>query len=596
MASRCAKTIAVPHPETSAGELPILESGRTPIRTSRAGPRRAIVLLLVQAAIAVHVAHWMSTGRTLSPLEPSESMQFSKSGVVNAGLVFFALSIGSTLLLGRWFCGWGCHVVALQDGSRWLLSKIGVRPRAVNLGILGAVPWIAFVYMFLAPIVQRLLHGVAPAATTLRLTTGAFWETFPSLLVAIATFLVCGFAAVYLLGSKGFCTYGCPYGGIFGVVDQLSPLRIRVNENCEGCGHCTAVCTSNVRVHQEVKDYGAVVDPACMKCLDCVSVCPKDALRVGFGAPALFTSRRTEPEGEKPSLGSTLLDLLLLAAFFAGAYAVLLDFDTDLLQIPGVWALLAVLTALSIVVAALFRGRAQRARELSRTEEALLGGFFLLALYAFRGYSNSVPLLFALGLSSILAYVSVSGLRMLYRKQVKLQSHVLRAAGKWTAAGTLFAGALLPLGGFWAYAAWSRRALRESYSQGVAYASAGAMDQAFVALRRAVELDPEYHDVQEKYASLLADAGRLDEAIRHFRAAIARKPDRAETHALLGLALFQNGGGAEARKELERAIELAPKSAQLHDMMAEVCSGLGDEEAAKAHQLDAERLRAQSER
>jgi polyferredoxin len=95
------------------------------IRKSKAGAWRALVLLLVYAAIAIHVVHWKATGRTLSPLEPSESMQFSKSSLVNAGLVFFALAIGSTLLLGRWFCGWGCHVVALQDGSRWLSRRSG---------------------------------------------------------------------------------------------------------------------------------------------------------------------------------------------------------------------------------------------------------------------------------------------------------------------------------------------------------------------------------------------------------------------------------------------------------------------------------------
>lgn len=592
MAASCPKKTAIVEPD-----LPILDERRSVIRKSKAGPWRALVLLLVYVAIALHVVHWKATGRTLSPLEPSESMQFSKSSLVNAGLVFFALAIGSTLLLGRWFCGWGCHVVALQDGSRWLLSKIGIRPRAVNLGILGAVPWIAFVYMFLAPVVQRFLLGVAPPPTTVRLTTDAFWETFPNAWVAIATFVVCGFAAVYVLGSKGFCTYGCPYGGIFGVVDQLSPVRIRVNENCEGCGHCTAVCTSNVRVHQEVRDYGAVVDPGCMKCLDCVSVCPKDALSVGFGLPAIFTARRSPAtKGSGTSLGGTLADLAILAAFFAGAYAVLLDFDTDLLHIPGVGALLAALTALSLVVAAVFRGKAQRPREHSRAEEALLGGLFLLALYAFRGYRNLVPLLFALGLAGILAYVSVAGLRLFYRKQVKLQNHVLRAAGRWTAAGTLFAGALLPLGGFWGYAAWSRRVLRESYSQGVLSAEAGAMDEALVALRRAADLDPGYRDVQEKYASLLCDAGRLDEGIAAFRAAIARKPERPETHALLGLALFHSGRAAEARTELERAIEIAPKSPELHGMLAEVCTELGDEKAASAHQVEAQRLSAEQGR
>ena len=31
-----------------------------------------------------------------------------------------------------------------------------------------------------------------------------------------------------------------------------------------------------------------VVDQGCMKCMDCVSVCPNDALYFGFGKPAIF--------------------------------------------------------------------------------------------------------------------------------------------------------------------------------------------------------------------------------------------------------------------------------------------------------------------
>src|SRR5207244_4171 len=85
------------------------------------------------------------------------------------------------------------------------------------------------------------------------------------------------FMTVYFLGNKGFCTYACPYGGVFGLVDKVAPGRIRVTDACEECGHCTAVCTSNVIVHAEVKKYGMVVDPGCMKCMDCVSVCPNDA-------------------------------------------------------------------------------------------------------------------------------------------------------------------------------------------------------------------------------------------------------------------------------------------------------------------------------
>jgi len=588
MASRCSGT------ETLADlPPPILEERRSGIRKSKSGRWRALVLLLVHLALAAHIGHWMATGKSISPLEPSEAMRFSQQSIVNAGLIFFVLTIGSTLVLGRWFCGWACHVVALQDGSRWLLEKVGIRPRAVNLGILGTVPWIAFTYMFLAPIAQRLLHGQDVSARGTELTTEAFWATFPGWPVALVTFFVCGFVAVYLLGSKGFCTYGCPYAGIFGLADQLAPMRIRVTDACDGCGHCTAVCTSNVQVHQEVRDYGAVVDPGCMKHLDCVSVCPKDALYVGFGTPSILARARV-PMKTAPgeSLGGTLLDFGLMAAFFASAFALMLDFDEDLSRIPGIANLLTVLVALSLAVMAVFRGKARRKRDYTRGEEVLLGSLFLLAMYAFRGYKDWVPLLFALGLSTILAYVVMQVLRVAYRSDVKIQRHVLLSAGKWRSAGTVFAVALLPIGALGAYAGWSRHEVRSSYEDGIREAQAGRFEPAIERLRRTVELEPRYKDAHSKLASLLCDVGRLDEGIVEYEAVLARNPDAVEPRALLGLALFQKGDLARARAELERAVEGAPLHPDLHGMLAEVCAGLGDLEAARRHGAEAQRLRA----
>jgi hypothetical protein len=73
------------------------------------------VLATVQLLMIAHLVLWVLSrqygwwgGRTLSPVEPSESMEFVKHGVVNAGLIFFVLALLSTLVLGRWFCGWGC--------------------------------------------------------------------------------------------------------------------------------------------------------------------------------------------------------------------------------------------------------------------------------------------------------------------------------------------------------------------------------------------------------------------------------------------------------------------------------------------------------
>ncbi len=254
--------------------------------------RRFAVLIVVQLLMIVHVVQWLLTGTTLAPVEPSESIQTVREGVITVGFVFFVLAIGSTAILGRFFCGWGCHVILLQDWCGRLLGRIGLRPRPFRARLLRFVPLGLALYMFVWPVAHRYLVapwiGGAPAwpGWSWEVTTEHFWETFPGVLMAIPFLLVCGFLTVYLLGMKGYCTYACPYGGVFAPVEAIAPVRIRVTDDCEHCGHCTATCSSNVRVHEEVAAFGMVVDPGCMKCLDCVEACPNDALYVGAGRPA----------------------------------------------------------------------------------------------------------------------------------------------------------------------------------------------------------------------------------------------------------------------------------------------------------------------
>lgn len=323
--------------------LQILDTAHNPkgsIRKSKSGKRRAIVLGIVQLLIIAHIVQWFITGKTSTPIEPSESMEFAKHGVINAGLIFFVIALLSTLILGRWFCGWGCHLVLLQDLCGWLMKKLGIRPRLFRSRLLIYVPLIIAIYMFIWPAFYRWgvypnwqkLANLYPAISqpqslqswpgfSLELTTTDFLGTFAGLFVAIPFLFICGFASVYFLGAKGFCTYGCPYGGFFAPLDELAPARIRVTDDCEQSGHCTAVCTSNVRVHEEVREFGMVVNPGCMKCLDCVSVCPNDALYFGFGKPAIIKgkARFKQPSGNYDL--TTRQEIALFITFWLSFFA-----------------------------------------------------------------------------------------------------------------------------------------------------------------------------------------------------------------------------------------------------------------------------------
>lgn len=313
------KSIRLPVLPTST----VQESG---IRKSKTSRWRAIALISLTLLMIAHFVQWWLMGTTVSPIEPSETMYTLQRGAVNAGLIFFSLAILATLIFGRFVCGWGCHIVALQDFCAWLLKKIGLTPKPFRSRLLVYVPLVAALYMFVLPTILRAFTKPAdepliPAFTN-HLVTNNFWETFPSVAVAIPFLFICGFVTVYFLGQKGFCTYACPYGGLFSLADKIAPGKIRVTDACNQCGHCTATCTSNVLVHAEVKEFGMVVDPGCMKCMDCISVCPNDALYFGFGMPTIAAPKTSVT---KKNYSLTWPEEIAGAVVFLGSFLAVWD-------------------------------------------------------------------------------------------------------------------------------------------------------------------------------------------------------------------------------------------------------------------------------
>ena len=374
--------------------FPARKSG---IRKSKTSRWRAAALIFVNLFMVAHVIQWRITGRTVSPIEPSEAMHTLQRGAINAGFIFFALAILATMIFGRFVCGWGCHILALQDFCGWMLKKVGLTPKPFRSRLLIYVPLIAALYMFVWPTAYRLFSSTTPGslipAFTNHLVTDNFWETFPSVGVAIPFLLICGFVTVYFLGQKGFCTYACPYGGFFGLADKLSLGKIRVTDACNQCGHCTATCTSNVLVHAEVKAYKMVVDPGCMKCMDCISVCPNDALYFGLGKPTIAVSKSSA---------------------------------------------------------------IQRNYSLTWPEEVLGAALFLGSFLAVRSVYGLVPFLMALGCASVTTFLVLKTWRLLKAKEVSFHRFNLKVSGKIQKGGWGFLAVSILWVGLNAHSGWVR--------------------------------------------------------------------------------------------------------------------------------------------
>ncbi|MFQ5653561.1 MAG: 4Fe-4S binding protein, partial [Planctomycetota bacterium] len=369
----------------------------------RYGRWRAATLTSVYLLMGVHIAHWKIAGKTLAPLELNEVMNTLEQGVITAGFIFMSIAVVTVLFFGRFLCSWGCHILALEDLCSWLLKKIGIRPKPFRSRILLLVPPATMFYMFLWPQVSRLLQGRELSEFRVQgdeegwasFVTDNFWRNLPGPWIIFLTFMICGFLIVYILGSRSFCRYVCPYGVIFAFTDRFAPGNIVSTGECQECGKCTATCQSQVRVHEELKLYGKVVNPACMKDLDCVNICPNHAIGYRFTWPAFFKSWRR-------------------------------------------------------------KGLSRTRYDFSLGEETLMAVTFLTSLAVFRGLYGYVPFLMSLGLAAVLAFAAVLLVRLTGAGSLKLNNLELKSSGRLTRPGWAFVSLLLIFSLFAAHSGFIR--------------------------------------------------------------------------------------------------------------------------------------------
>ena len=73
-------------------------------------------------------------------------------------------------------------------------------------------------------------------------------------------------------------SYKNPLSDLFKVKRSQLGVKITKNAKCDGCGLCAQVCK-----HSAIKD--GVTNKNCIRCLRCVSLCPKGALEFSATAP-----------------------------------------------------------------------------------------------------------------------------------------------------------------------------------------------------------------------------------------------------------------------------------------------------------------------
>jgi len=192
-----------------------------------------------------------------------------------AGVFIFFGIILMSLVVGKSFCSWLCPVGFLSEligdfGQKIFKKKIKLPKfldyplRTLKYLMLGFLFYSVF-FLMSTLAVKSFLDSPYNLVSDIKMYY--FFADISGFSLIVITFL-------FLLSipvRNFWCRYLCPYGALLGILNFLSPTKIKRNPvSCTDCGLCNKACPSFIKV-DKVK---TVLSDECTSCFNCIDACP----------------------------------------------------------------------------------------------------------------------------------------------------------------------------------------------------------------------------------------------------------------------------------------------------------------------------------
>lgn len=175
----------------------------------------------------------------------------------------------ATYLFGRVWCGWLCHLGAIQE-FLFHSAKLQILKSDNSRKVLKIIRYVAFGVwcLYLIIIRKNIFCEIDPFKALFNLFFGN-WIS-----VALLVILLVSSVLIY----RPFCRTLCPVGVLLGWVSMIPGARkINTIPECVNCGSCVKTCPSNAIAK---KDKAEVDTESCLACGECTLACHKDTIKL----------------------------------------------------------------------------------------------------------------------------------------------------------------------------------------------------------------------------------------------------------------------------------------------------------------------------
>ena len=224
------------------------------------------------------------------------------------------ITLGATLVVGRFFCAYVCPMGATIDFLDLLFFRKKKRSPLKKEGSLRKVKYVLLIVFIACALVGfSLVYWMDPIALLTRIYTFVFYPLAVSLInlfldllrpffrvlgwvslshlhlmepafymATITLLILAGVIALNRLAPRFWCRYLCPLGALLSLVSPLGLFRRKVSERCNECQQCARNCPMGAILENPRE----TAHPECIQCRTCRRVCPEEAVSFPPSLPA----------------------------------------------------------------------------------------------------------------------------------------------------------------------------------------------------------------------------------------------------------------------------------------------------------------------